>query len=64
MKTLPKKEIEQIWKYDIIRGNLSKEETTIKGNNAYVSICIHIILEEKNQEKKIKDVTGVTEYVT
>ena len=25
---------------------------------------IYIILEEKNQEKKIKDITGVTEHVT
>ena len=39
-------------------------EITIKGNNAYVSICIHMILEEKIQEKKIKDVTGVIEYMT
>ena len=54
VKTLPKKEIEQIWKYDIIWGNLPKKEITIKGNNAYVSRYIYMILEEKNQEKKIK----------
>ena len=52
MKTLPKKEIEQIWKYSIIWGNLSKKKITIKGNNAYVSKCIHMILEKKNQEKR------------
>ena len=43
---------------------LPKKEITINGNNAYVSKCIHIILEEKNQEKNIKYVTGVTEHVT
>ena len=42
VKTLPKKEIEQIWKYNIILGNLPKKEITIKGNNSYVSICIYI----------------------
>ena len=53
-----------MWEYDIIWGNLPKKEITINGNNAYISKCIHMILKEKNQETKIKHVTGMTEYVT
>ena len=47
-----------------MRGNLPKNEITIEGNNADISKYIHRILEEKNLEKKIKDVTDVTEHVT
>ena len=48
VKTLPKKEIEQIWEYNIIWGNLPKKKITIKGNNAY---CKQVYTYDSEREK-------------